>query len=831
MEKKETTDKELKQSSLVWSDSLLYRGSDFPKYNPDDLIGRKGFTIYKTMMKDEQLKAVVRFRRDSISGRDWGFEFDETCTLSDEEKERRIAVLVGAVNNIKGSFKDGLNKILASIQNGFSITEKLFELFEFDGKTYWGLKALNKKPFDTFFFVTDPYGDLIEMYQHVDGSRQTIDMSTVIHHVQNIDEDDNYGQSELREAYRAWYSKDITIKFFNIHLERHASGFFWISEKDTGNMPAPGTPDHVALTNIINNFQVKTGLLLPKGLEAKLEKPNNTDAFEKAIAMHDKALAKALLMPNLMGFSEDGGVGSQAKSQTQLEAFLWILDSEAAGLEETMNEQVFRDLSEVNFGDNQYPRFNFKPLSKAMMQTIATTWGDLVEKNAVVPSDDDEEHLRSLMDFPAKPKKDEDESTSTSVDQQTALTGAQVTSMMDVIAKVSAGTIPWVSGVLTLINSFPISKVNAEEMLAEVPKDLYDPTKQPEGDSDGDDSEDDSGDSDSAGDDSSGGDGGGSDTGDGVEDETIMGATQTKIAIPKFDRQERRVNFSEIDRSSEIIINEGSMNLATIINDIVQFFDKEIGEKQLYGKDTDPEVVNDLTVPASFKKKLLKESETFMRDAWELGATQAKQEVEKAGDDFTRKQKLKEFKREFGALTTDAASYFETRAFTMSGKLSSATLDIIKASILTGIKYSKAHPEIVKDIYAQLASFGYLNLEDVEEAIGQALEITNPTHRLNTTVRTSTFEAINESRFNYFTDKTLKGFVAALRYTSILDARTTDVCNDLNNRTYPLKSSEWDKYRPPNHFNCRALLIPVIKGDDYSITTAAHRFEPAQGFK
>ena len=62
---------------VAWSESSLYSGVTVPKYNPDDLIGLRGARIYKRMMQDEQVKAVVRFKRDAITGREWYFEFDE----------------------------------------------------------------------------------------------------------------------------------------------------------------------------------------------------------------------------------------------------------------------------------------------------------------------------------------------------------------------------------------------------------------------------------------------------------------------------------------------------------------------------------------------------------------------------------------------------------------------------------------------------------------------------------------------------------------------------------------------------------------------------------
>ena len=835
----------LQQSSAAWSDSVLYSGMDFPRYNPDDLLVRRGHSIYKKMMMDEQLKAVTRFRRDAVSGREWGFKFDNDVELSDDEKARRIAIFNKAVLNMRGSFKDKLNIILTSMHNGFSVSEPLYELFKFKGAQYWGIRNIVKKPFESFHFVTDEYGELKELYQFIDGVKQVLNINNLIHHVHNPDVDPYYGQSELREAYRAWFSKENIIKFFNIHLERHASGFLAVFEKEENSMPMTGTPEHTSLINLVNNFQVKTGILLPRGLEAKLESPNKTDAFEKAIQLYDKALAKALLMPNLMGFSEDSGVGSQARAQTQLESFLWILDAEAGSLEETLNEQVFRGLGEANFIDGLFPRFTFRPLSKAMMQTIVTTWADLVDKNAVVPSRDDEDHVRNLMDFPPKPPIEDDDEDNVSVDANTALNGAQVSSMVGIVEKVSQGLIPWTTGVSLLVNSFPINVKQAEELLNDVPKDLYDPDKvEDTNDKGGGNVPEDNGNIDKVNTDpnASGKDNGndqGNDTKDKGdtskskkqgEEESLLRSNTKHVDVDSFTAMERRVNFSEIDRSSQVILHEGVNKLTATINDMTKFFINVIEKDELYGADTDPSKVDDLTVPASFNKRLQKESSTMLKDSWELGVMQAKQEIEKAGNKFTRRQKLKEFTAQFGSITDVAVAYFDSRSFAMAGKLSEGTLDVIKQEILNGIKYSKGFKDVKRSIYESLAKFGVLDIDDVEEALDQALEITNSSARIETTVRTSTFEAINEARFSYFTDKSLDGFVKALQYTAILDSRTTDICTDMDGRTYPLNSDEWSKYRPPNHFNCRSLLIPLIEGDKFKVTRKAHKYEPATGF-
>ncbi|KKK75051.1 hypothetical protein LCGC14_2877630, partial [marine sediment metagenome] len=80
---------DLKGQEVAWVDDNIFRNLDFPKFNPDSLIGRKGHGIYRRMMMDEQVKAVVKFRRDAITSRDWFFEI-KGDRISDNEKETRI---------------------------------------------------------------------------------------------------------------------------------------------------------------------------------------------------------------------------------------------------------------------------------------------------------------------------------------------------------------------------------------------------------------------------------------------------------------------------------------------------------------------------------------------------------------------------------------------------------------------------------------------------------------------------------------------------------------------------------------------------------------------
>jgi phage gp29-like protein len=397
--KKQPKPKPLKMGDVGWSESYLY-GGDFPKYNPDDLIGRKGAKIYRTMLLDEQVKAVVKFKRDAITSRDFIFMLDDD-RLSEKEADNRIAIYESMIDSMAGSFNDGLNYVMSAMHSGFSLTEQHHDAFDYKGTPFIGLKKLTLKPFDTFEFRVDKYGNIEKCIQVLNVEKQTIDLRKFVYYVHNPEFDQHYGQSDLREAYRSWYSKDVVIRLYNQFLERFAGGFV-VARPGDGMTLTQGTKEYNSILSAINNIRTQTSILFPAKMEMDVHQPSSTDQFEKAIAMHDNQISKALLVPNLLGITPQGNYGSYGQASTQLEAFLWTLDADALRLKDALNEQVFDVLSQLNFADGIGPRLEFKPVSESKKYEAIKTWQELVTASAVEATDTDEEHLRKMLDFPEK---------------------------------------------------------------------------------------------------------------------------------------------------------------------------------------------------------------------------------------------------------------------------------------------------------------------------------------------------------------------------------------------------------------------------------------------
>jgi SPP1 gp7 family putative phage head morphogenesis protein len=755
----------------AWGDSLLYRSGAFPEYRPDELFSKKGDKIYKKMMIDEQCKSVVRFRRDATTGREWFFNLPETDELSDSEKQMRVDLFYEIIEQMPGTLKPKLDGIMSAMQHGYSLTEKVFRQIEFEKKTWWGLKNLRTKDFSSFYFYLDEYGEMTKFEQLVDGMTQVLDIRDFIHHVQNSDVHEYYGQSELREAYRSYYSKDICIRFHNMYLERTAGGFIWVQPSDKKILNV-NSAEYNSLQTALQKIRNNTVMILPSGYTLNIQHPLDTQAFERAISMHDKGIAKSLLMPNLLGLSEQGNTGSYSQSKTQLEAFLWMLESERKSLEETLNEQLFKQLGLINFGDNFYPTFEFKNLSFEQIKDLILTWQGLVGVRAVHNTPEDEAYIRNLLGFPELSEE----------------------------------------------------YINGNES-DEDEQDIGGASEIPEDDIDG---NNDSGGGDSIGD---GGDNNGrpdkSSQNNRTLDETVMGDPIT-INNQRFTKAVRRVDFANIDRSSTAIEFVAVDALGNAVADMTDSMIKILLEIDIDNPDF--KKINALKPNSSDKKEINKVITKTLKDTWGLGKIHAENEVKMAlGPKKTLLKRLN-----FVALEEIAAEYFRTKSFGIAGDLSDKVTAVIRQSILNGIKNQKSIEQIRDDIYRKLGKDGMLPADRFpEEYLIDAFEDFNPEHRLNTIIRTNSFEAINEGRKAYFQDPALGGFVEAYEYSAILDGRTTAICSSLGNpdnpQTHAVGNPVWDSITPPNHFNCRSILVPLIRGDEWQ-ESGPPQVQPAEGF-
>jgi len=102
----------------------------------------------------------------------------------------------------------------------------------------------------------------------------------------------------------------------------------------------------------------------------------------------------------------DGGqqdVGSLARSQTEFDTFLWVVEHLRSELAETViNDRIVKVLVDLNFEveDGIYPKFKFKELTHERKIEILDRYEKALAAQAVTKTREDEEYYRMLAGFP-----------------------------------------------------------------------------------------------------------------------------------------------------------------------------------------------------------------------------------------------------------------------------------------------------------------------------------------------------------------------------------------------------------------------------------------------
>ena len=102
------------------------------------------------------------------------------------------------------------------------------------------------------------------------------------------------------------------------------------------------------------------------------------------------------------------------------------------------------------------------------------------------------------------------------------------------------------------------------------------------------------------------------------------------------------------------------------------------------------------------------------------------------------------------------------------------------------------------------------NLNQTMDSLGQHL--TGPEFnekRLEVIARTNATIAFNQGRLETFRQQ--KDFVPYVQFLSILDSRTTDLCEARNGLLFAIDDPDLEQNTPPLHYNCRSILSPVDK--------------------
>jgi SPP1 gp7 family putative phage head morphogenesis protein len=212
------------------------------------------------------------------------------------------------------------------------------------------------------------------------------------------------------------------------------------------------------------------------------------------------------------------------------------------------------------------------------------------------------------------------------------------------------------------------------------------------------------------------------------------------------------------------------------------------------------------------RDKLANIFEAYMLEAFVGGFANGKDEVNKAKEYFKRKYSEPSIETTpvDGAVPEEAVAWYQTYSVYLAGIYSEAILSKAEEIIKTAIEDGLHNKDIVK----------LLQSSEEFESFTE--------HRLQTITRTEGTKAYNKGRLEQF--KGVGDFVEAVQYSAVLDRRTTQLCRRLHGKIMSIDNKMVNAYLPPNHFNCRSIIIPVTRYDDWEESDFSNVPKPEDGF-
>ena len=371
-----------------------YQDSYYFPYNPDPHCRGNNYDTYEEMRDDDQIKVAVSFKKDVLMNSGWQIECDYPEVKQFLEESIKSMQEDGS---LQMSFEDAIRDMLSAYEFGFSVAEPIFKIKE----GMYQFDSIRVRPQQTFRFDITDKGDVTALLQNTNSGEVAFDPRIFLHHVYQSEWGNPYGKSDLRAAHNSWKAKKFVTKFLAIYLERFATPTVIGRLSDTSD-----TNELARLSTVLRSIQNATTLVLPESAMVEFVQANkdSTDVYINALNYYNMHIARALLVPDLMGISgEKTSGGSFALGQDQFKLFLATIDKDRLSLARKITLRLIKPLVAANFGPGVKSEFKFVPYSMDDHMELLKIWADVAKGKLFKPNPEEINHLRKQVKFPEGP--------------------------------------------------------------------------------------------------------------------------------------------------------------------------------------------------------------------------------------------------------------------------------------------------------------------------------------------------------------------------------------------------------------------------------------------
>ncbi len=792
-------------------------GFEFQRENPDVLLQDKNETVdlYDTMLLDDRVSMATNLKKRitlSIPA--------DIIPVSDSDLDKEVAEDIENQLMIKKqsiyrhtagySFWSMVDNLMDAMSYGYKVGEKVFSM-QNNRVVLSNIKFKHSRFYD---FDYDKFANLdtLVIGRRFGHTKQIDGISKIENKwllgVYPYPKDGNfYGQSELMQVFPKWRSKLHIQKQRDIFIERWGSPIpeaTYVAEETT-------EAEVDAMRDLLDNFQEGTYLLNPgkRNVDGvingkidfkihEVKKGTGSQMFTDAIDQIDKQITRAILFPDKLGFSESPG-GAYNQAETQLEILLVVIEYLHQWIEGVINPLI-RQLVDFNFVVKDYPVLKFDKISDKIKADMLNT---LIQAGVVDPK---EKWIRKHVGIPTiTPEEEEqleeakEERRQKSMEEQRQRGGFD-----DNLRKPNENNNPRIEDE----EGIPDDKIpvkNAAKLKKD--KDPFDAR--------------------------------------GTKKFFNEQEAEFQIEFEKIMFENTESVINQIERR-KIIENKDireKRKLAMPKTELKQFLTQKFSQWYFTGrKDSIDEILPRLDADIKFKKIIfqsegittvsgeLPHSHSYRLDDTGNGRTLS---TDGEGDNHVHEitnfivqgaglgnhthdldiQLQANFKTEIDWLDKKFIDRFLGKS--IFGKLTAADITELKiirdkGFQITGIEEEK----LLKDINFIIDSGIRSGLTGAEVAsqIREKSALVSEAQSL-TIARTNISDFYNTARLNTFTEKPLSQIVEAYEYQAIIDDATTPFCREHDGQVIKSGDGAVAQINPPNHFNCRSVLVPILIGD------------------
>jgi hypothetical protein len=347
-----------------------------------------------------------------------------------------------------------------------------------------------------------------------------IPRNKVVHHVNlaGLSFGSPYGKTAVRTAHLPWQLKVFFMRQMGIAGKRASTPTLWgtapmgtnnvlykspdAPKGDKGELLSPAQALKAMLSDRETDDAIVTGTDKDGYHLEALTNTANMDGFLNVINNLDVRMFRCFLLPSLV--MTDGSAGSRALGDKHFQIVDHISSIEADNFGQTVINDLIERVIIENFGEqNDYGKFTKRPQSVEERERLANMFGTLTTSGIMkthVPEDMD--YMRSSLSLPKdadksfdidpdaisvntqvgpdgktieqtpdqdghseKPEGSSHDASATEKPQDSALNGAQVSSLVDVVKSVAGGELPRESAIEIIMHAYNMTKEQAEKIL------------------------------------------------------------------------------------------------------------------------------------------------------------------------------------------------------------------------------------------------------------------------------------------------------------------------------------------------------------------------------